>query len=395
MKKCVVMGITGSIAAYKACDIVSRLKKRGVDVCVILTQAGKEFITPLTLETISGNPVATDMFHREAPWEVEHISLAKKADVFLVAPASANFLGKASAGMADDMLTTVLLATKAPVLIAPAMNSAMYENPAVQQNIKSLKARGFKFIEPASGLLACGDTGVGRLADIDTIVQKTMELLYPKQDLAGKKLLVTAGPTVEEIDPVRFISNRSSGKMGYAIAEAAQERGAEVVLVSGPTSLGAPHGVEKVDILSSKELCDAVVKYFPDCDALIMAAAPADFTPLSKAAGKIKKGGAGGITLELVATRDILKTVAGDKGNRKIMGFAAETDDIEANAKAKLFSKNLDFIAANDVSGGAIGFGSSDNAVTLYDQEGNKEESGVMPKRELAHWLLDRLFTTE
>ncbi|MBQ9832647.1 MAG: bifunctional phosphopantothenoylcysteine decarboxylase/phosphopantothenate--cysteine ligase CoaBC [Clostridia bacterium] len=389
------MGITGSIAAYKACDIVSSLKKSGVDVHVILTAAGEKFITPLTLETLSGNPVITDMFNRETPWEVEHISLAKKADVFLIAPCSADIIGKMANGIADDMLSTTVMATAAPVVIAPAMNSAMYLNAFVQKNMNTLKEHGCIFIEPEEGLLACGDKGVGRLADTAVIKEKTLELLNPKNDLKGKKILVTAGPTVESIDPVRYITNRSSGKMGFAIAEAAQTRGADVTLITGPVSQKTPSGVNRIDIVSSAQLCAAVVENFKKADALIMAAAPADFTPETVYEEKLKKDGSCGLELKLVRTKDILKTVSPDKGERIIMGFAAETHDHEQNAVKKLNSKGLDFIALNDVSNKNIAFGSNNNAVTLYSKDGSCENSGVMSKGDVAHWLLDRLFAKQ
>lgn len=391
-EKNVVLGVTGSIAAYKACDIVSRLRKQGVDVHVILTRAGAEIITPLALETMSANPVVVDMFHRENPWEVEHISLAKRADVFLVAPATANFLGKAAHGIADDMLTTTILATRAQVLVAPAMNVNMYENPVVQENIALLKKRGWHFIEPDAGLLACGDVGKGRLAEPETIVAAAMELLYPRRDLAGKHVLVSAGPTQERIDPVRYITNRSSGKMGYAIAEAAAARGARVTLVSGPVTLPVPEGVERVNVISSQDMFEAVHAAFDSCDGLIMAAAPADFTPAAFAEQKIKKNGREGMTLELAATRDILKSIGERKRQQRVMGFAAETEHLAENAAKKLEAKNLDMIAANDVTAAGAGFAVDTNAVTLYKRDGSSEQSGTMPKRALADWLLDRLF---
>lgn len=391
-KKNVVLGVTGSIAAYKACDIVSRLRKQGVDVHVILTRAGAEIITPLALETMSANPVVVDMFHRENPWEVEHISLAKRADVFLVAPATANFLGKAAHGIADDMLTTTILATRAPVLVAPAMNVNMYENPVVQENIALLKKRGWHFIEPDAGLLACGDVGKGRLAEPEAIVAAAMELLYPRRDLAGKHVLVSAGPTQERIDPVRYITNRSSGKMGYAIAEAAAARGACVTLISGPVTLPVPEGVERVNVISSQDMFEAVHAAFDSCDGLIMAAAPADFTPAAFAEQKIKKNGCEGMTLELAATRDILKSIGERKRQQRVMGFAAETEHLAENAEKKLEAKNLDMIAANDVTAAGAGFAVDTNAVTLYKRDGSSEQSGTMPKRALADWLLDRLF---
>lgn len=391
-KKTAVLGVTGSIAAYKACDIVSRLRKQDVDVRVILTRAGAEIITPLALETISANPVVVDMFHRETPWEVEHIALAKRADVFLVAPATANFIGKAAHGIADDMLTTTILATRAPVLIAPAMNVNMYENPVVQENIEILKKRGWQFIEPDAGLLACGDVGKGRLAEPEAIVAAAMALLYPRQDLAGKHVLVSAGPTQERIDPVRYITNRSSGKMGYAVAEAAAARGARVTLVSGPVTLPAPKGVERVNVVSSRDMFEAIHAAFDACDALIMAAAPADFTPAVTAEQKIKKNGREGMTLELAATRDILKSIGERKGAQRVMGFAAETEHLAENAAKKLNAKNLDMIAANDVTAAGAGFAGDTNAVTLYKRDGSAEHSGIMQKRALADWLLDRLF---
>ena len=388
--KHVVMGVTGSIAAYKACDIISALRKSGVDVHVILTHAGAEIITPLTLETISGNRVVKDMFDSDRHFEVEHISLAKLADLFLVAPATANFIGKMASGIADDMLTTTVMATTAPVMIAPAMNTNMYLDAATQANIETLKRRGCEFIAPATGHLACGDEGIGKLAAVEDIVRAVLDKLNVKRDLEGKRVLVTAGPTREAIDPVRYITNRSSGKMGYAIAEAAAERGADVTLISGPVRLRTPDGVKRVDIVSSDELCDSVIERFPGCDILVMAAAPADFTPAEFSSEKIKKGG-DNLTLNLRATRDILKTIAPLKSNQKVMGFAAETHNVENNAIEKLKRKKLDFIAANDVTAEGAGFGTDTNIITLYGADGSREHSGMVTKREAADWLLDRL----
>ena len=388
--KHVVMGVTGSIAAYKACDIISALRKSGVDVHVILTHAGAEIITPLTLETISGNRVVKDMFDSDRHFEVEHISLAKLADLFLVAPATANFIGKMASGIADDMLTTTVMATTAPVMIAPAMNTNMYLDAATQANIETLKRRGCEFIAPATGHLACGDEGIGKLAAVEDIVRAVLDKLNVMRDLEGKRILVTAGPTREAIDPVRYITNRSSGKMGYAIAEAAAERGADVTLISGPVSLGTPGGVKRVDIVFSDELCDSVIERFPGCDILVMAAAPADFTPAEFSSEKIKKGG-DNLTLNLRATRDILKTIAPLKSNQKVMGFAAETHNVENNAIEKLKRKKLDFIAANDVTAEGAGFGTDTNIITLYGADGSREHGGMVTKREAADWLLDRL----
>ncbi len=389
-RKTVVLGVTGSIAAYKAAEITSGLMKLGIDVRVILTEGGAQFITPLALETLSRAPVASDQFSRETPYEVGHIALAKRADVFLVAPATANFIGKAANGIADDLLTTTFLATKAPILIAPAMNVNMYAHAAVRQNMQVLRERGCSFIEPAEGLLACGDTGKGRLAPVDEILKAVQAALYPKRDYAGKRILVTAGPTREAIDPVRYLSNHSSGKMGFAIAAAAAKRGAEVKLIAGPVQLETPQDVSREDIVSSAELCEAVERAFSDCDALIMAAAPADFTIPVISAQKIKKHGEG-LTLSLTPTTDILSRVGAQKAHQVLMGFAAETQNIERNAKDKLARKNLDFIAANDVTAPGVGFAVDTNAVTLYHSDGGSVFSGLMSKSELADWLLDAL----
>ncbi len=389
-KHTVVLGVTGSIAAYKAADIISGLHKLSIDVRVILTEGGAQFITPLALETLSRAPVYTNQFSREAPYEVEHIALAKLADVFLIAPATANFIGKAANGIADDHLTTTFLATRAPVLIAPAMNVNMYNHPAVQKNIEILRARGCTFIEPAEGLLACGDTGKGRLAPVEEILAAVQAVLCKKQDLAGRRILVTAGPTREAIDPVRFLSNRSSGKMGFAIAEAAARRGANVRLIAGPVQLPTPPGVEREDIVSSAELCAAVERAFPAYDALVMAAAPADFTIPEISEQKIKKHGEG-LTLSLIPTTDILARVGERKTHQVLMGFAAETQELERNAKDKLARKRLDFIAANDVTAPGVGFAGDTNAVTLYDAKGGCAFSGLMQKAALADWLLDAL----
>ena len=389
-RKTVVLGVTGSIAAYKAAEITSGLMKLGIDVRVILTEGGAQFITPLTLETLSRAPVYSDQFSRETPYEVEHIGLAKRADVFLVAPATANFIGKAANGIADDLLTTTFLATRAPILIAPAMNVNMYAHAAVRQNMRALRERGCSFIEPAEGLLACGDTGKGRLAPTEEILQAVQAALYPKRDYAGKRILVTAGPTREAIDPVRFLSNHSSGKMGFAIAAAAAKRGADVKLIAGPVQMETPQDVNREDIVSSAQLCDAVERAFPDCDALIMAAAPADFTIPVISAQKIKKHGEG-LTLSLTPTTDILSRVGAQKAHQVLMGFAAETQNIERNAKDKLARKNLDFIAANDVTAPGVGFAVDTNAVTLYHSDGGSVFSGLMSKSELADWLLNAL----
>lgn len=389
MSKCVVLGITGSIAAYKAAEITSRLKKNGVDVRIILTKAGAEFITPLTLETLSANPVVTDMFLRDTPWEVEHISLAKRADAFLVAPATANFIGKYASGIADDMLTTTIMAAVCPVLIAPAMNVNMYDSDANKSNMELLKRRGCMFIEPDEGFLACGDVGKGRLADPAKIVDIVMRALYPKRDLEGIRILVTAGPTREEIDPVRYITNHSSGKMGFCIAQAAARRGADVTLISGPVALKTPDGVKRVDIVSSSELYDAVNSHYNNCDILIMAAAPADFTPSRRAVHKIKKRDLERMSLELLPARDILALMGAKKRERVLIGFAAETENLLENAVLKLEKKHLDMIVANDITAPGAGFQSDTNSVTLILSSGTVKDSGLLSKVGVADWLLD------
>jgi phosphopantothenoylcysteine decarboxylase/phosphopantothenate--cysteine ligase len=311
--------------------------------------------------------------------------------VFLIAPASADFLAKAAYGIADDMLTTTLLATRAAVVAAPAMNSFMYSNPIVRENIARLKQRGFIFIEPEEGLLACGDTGSGRLAEPSSIIDRVMTLLYPKKDLIGKRIIVSAGPTREQIDPVRFISNRSTGKMGFAIAEAASERGADVTLVAGKTDLRAPFVAERVDVISTEDMYRAIDERFTGCHALIMAAAPADFTPANVSGHKIKKKENSVLTLELKPTSDILKSMGGKKDSRILVGFAAETDNIEAYAKEKLAAKNLDMIAANNVLEKGSGFETDTNSVTIYFRDGSERSSGMKSKREVADFILDCL----
>lgn len=393
-KKCVVLGVTGSIAAYKAVEIVRGLQKKDVSVYVIMTQAACEFIAPLTFENLTGHPVAIDMFSRETPWEIEHIALAKKADAFLVAPATANFIGKYTAGIADDMLTTTIMATKAPVLIAPAMNTAMYESIAMSANIDVLKQRGCTFISPEIGLLACGDVGKGKLADVDDIVKAILQMLSVdeiKQDLLHKRVLVTAGPTQEAIDPVRYITNHSSGKMGYAIASAAQKRGAIVTLVSGPTSLAVPENVSGIDVVSTNEMKIACEKAFDECDICIMAAAPADYTIKEYTTHKLKKTADDSLTLQLVQTPDILQALAERKTNQFVCGFAAETQDVEHYAMEKLKKKKLDMIAANDVSRKEIGFHSDENALVLFDKEAHRSEIPQMSKELVANALLDEI----
>ena len=335
--KSVVVGISGGIAAYKSAEIVSRLKKMGVEVNCIMTKNATEFIAPLTLETLSGNPLVSDMFDRRAPWEVEHISLAKKADVFLVAPATANVIGKLANGVADDMLTTTAMAVTSKILIAPAMNNNMYKSAAVQKNIGILKERGFYFVGPESGLLACGDDDIGRMSQPEQIVEAIKELLDMKDILNGKKLLITAGPTIEKIDPVRYITNRSTGKMGYALAEAACQMGADVTLVTGPVSLTKPCDAKVIEIASTQEMYDTVTKLFPSCDAYISAAAPADFKPEKESMQKIKK--TDGMEIKLAPNPDIAVKIGEMKTHQKVVIFAAESQNLIENAKQKLKEK--------------------------------------------------------
>lgn len=391
-KKTVVLGVTGSIAAYKAADIVSQLRKHNISVRVIMTKSATKLLQPLTLETLSGHPVACDLFERENTWEVEHISLAKQADLFLVAPASLNFIGKYTNGIADDFLTTTALAMTCPVLIAPAMNTNMYCSDANQENMKILQQRGCHFMEPDTGMLACGDVGKGKLAQVDDIVMEALTLLHPwAMDMKGKNVLVSAGATREMIDPVRFISNRSSGKMGFAIAQSAARRGAEVTLVTGPTALKTPTNVKRIDVQTTQEMCGQMNQQFDDCDICVMAAAPADYTPIAYQEEKIKKSDNNSITLELKQTKDILQTLTVQKGHRYICGFAAETSDVEEYGREKLVNKGLDMIAINDVSKRDIGFDSEENALTILTAMGQRKEFEKAPKLELAFHLLDMI----
>ncbi len=384
--KHIVLGVTGGIAAYKACDLTSRLVKRGAQVRAVLTEHATRFVPPMTFTAISGNPACVDTF---APrMELEHISLAKWADAFVIAPATANCLAKLAGGIADDLLTTTALASRAPLLIAPAMNANMWRHPATQANLKVLLDRGAKTVGPGVGHLACGDDDVGRMAEPEEIVEALEALLCPARDFEGLKVLVTAGPTVERIDPVRYITNRSSGKMGYAIAEAARDRGAEVVLASGPVSLAAPAGVEVVSIESSADLCAAVLSRAEWADVVIQAAAPADFTPEKMAEGKIKKTGEG-MTLRLKNTTDIARELGRRKRPGQVLvAFAAETDDVLENARGKLERKNADLVVANDVSRADAGFGVDTNAVTLVTRDG-ETALPLMRKREVADGILD------
>jgi phosphopantothenoylcysteine decarboxylase / phosphopantothenate---cysteine ligase len=386
--KTVVLGITGSIAAYKAADIASKLTQTGAKVEVVMTEAGVKFITPLTLRSLTGRSVVTSMWEMASEFNIEHVALAEAADIVAIVPATANIIAKLAAGIADDILTCTVLATRAPVLIAPAMHANMYENPVTQENIAKLKARGFIFVGPAYGRLASGKIGLGRLIDTETILAAIKQILAKDGDLAGKRIVVTAGGTQEPIDPVRHIGNRSSGKMGYAVAEAARDRGANVTLITAPASLPAPSGVEVVNVRTASEMKDAVTKSVVNADALIMAAAVADYQPKNVAKSKIKKEASDNLTLELIKTSDILSEV---KGSFVRVGFAAESENVVANAEKKLHNKRLDIIVANDITRTDSGFDVDTNKVTLIDATGKVEYLPLMTKREVADRILDRV----
>lgn len=396
MPKTVGIGITGSIAAYKIADLISKLKKddQGIDVIVIMTEGATQFITPLTMKTMSGREVLTDMWAQSQEWKVQHIGVAEQLDLLVIAPATANFIAKMAHGWGDDLLSTIVLANTAPVLVVPAMNTNMYRNTMVQENIKKLINAGVHFMDPGTGLLACGVTGEGRLPEVDLIYQQIKHLLYPRTDLMGKRVLVNAGTTCENIDPVRFISNRGTGKMGYAIAEEAVMRGADVILVSGRTHLSPPEGVKLVSVWGAEEMCETMVKYQPACDIIIGAAAVGDFTVVRAADQKIKKTGDKGQTLvlELVGTPDILKTLGANKQPGQIMvGFAAETENVLDNARKKLAAKNLDFIVANDITMEGAGFAIDTNIVTMIDCNGEIEALPKMSKRDVAAAIIDKV----
>lgn len=381
----IVLGVTGGIAAYKACEIVRELVRLGARVQVILTASGAQFITPLTLQTLSKNPVITDLFNLIQESEIGHIALAQRAHLLLVAPATANIIGKIRNGIADDMLSTVAMATAAPVLLAPAMNSQMYASAAVQENIAVLRGRGFHFVEPDEGELACGTVGPGRLADVPKIVEMARVVLSDKP-LLGRRVVVTAGPTAEDIDPVRFLTNRSSGKMGFAMARAARRLGAEVTLIAGPTALPAPFFVETVLVRSARQMRDAVAAASERADAVVMCAAVADFAPAEAAPEKIRKEEFPG-RLELVRTPDILAELGVAKGRCALVGFAAETKDLERNAAEKMRRKGLDAIVANDVSRNDIGFGSDRNEVRLLFADGESIHFPEDTKERIAEGL--------
>lgn len=387
--KTVVLGVTGSIAAYKTAGLASALKKQHCDVHVIMTKNACEIITPLTFERLTGNKCMVDTFDKINQFEVEHIAIAQKADLFMIAPATANIIGKVANGIADDMLSTTIMATKAPVYFAPAMNTNMYTNPIFQDNMKKLESFGYHMITPATGYLACGDTGIGKMPEPDTLLQYILKELAYEKDLAGKKVIVTAGATCEDIDPVRFITNRSTGKMGIAIAKAAMLRGADVTLIKAKTDVAAPMFVDVVEVRSAEDMFNAVTQRFDDCDIVIKAAAVADYTPESTADEKIKKKD-GNLSISLKRTKDILKYLGEHKKGQYICGFSMETENMLENSKAKLKKKNADMIAANSLRTAGAGFAADTNVLTLIT-ENSIDEMPLMSKDEAAHRIFDRI----
>ena len=391
----ITLGVTGGVAAYKAADLVRRLQQEGFSVEVVMTRAACEFITPLTFAALTGKKVITGLFAEsggEANLEsaIEHIAVAQRTDLLLIAPATADILAKFSRGISDDFLSTLYLATTAPVVVAPAMNVNMWNHPATQENLDRLRSCGVHVVNPDEGYLACGMTGSGRLAGQDAIVTALREVLQMRLDLAGQTILLTAGPTREDLDPVRFLTNRSSGRMGYAVAEVAAERGAKVILVSGPTELEAPVGVTRLDVRTAAEMLNVVEEHLSVATTVIFAAAVADYRPAEASPKKIKKIGEE-VTLRLVPNPDILATIARKKGNRLVVGFAAETDHVAENARKKLQSKNADLIVANDVTAEGAGFDVDTNVVTLFARDGRDLPLPKMSKREVAQRILDEV----
>ncbi len=387
--KIIILGVCGGIAAYKALELLRLLTKAGADVHVIMTRAAQEFIAPLSFQTLSSNPVHTELFNLIAEREIGHISLADRADLFVVAPATANTIGKIAAGIADDMLTTTIMATKAPLLLAPAMNVNMFTNPLYQENEQKLRRLGYLFVDPVHGSLACGWQGEGKLASPETIFEAACSALTEK-DLRGRTVLITAGPTREEIDPVRYISNHSSGKMGYAIARTAHRRGAKVLLVSGPTALPAPDGVHVINVTSAAEMHHEVMARVSECDVIIKAAAVADYRPLVRNSSKIKKNSESA-TIELVKNPDILAELGRIQQRPFLVGFAAETDALAENAEKKLRGKKLDMIVANDVGLADAGFSVDTNRALLLFKDGGSCDCGLMTKEQLSGVILDHV----
>ena len=388
--KTVLVGVSGGIAAYKTAEVVSRLKKLQAEVHVVMTKAAAEFITPLTLRTLSANPVQVEMFEEPKLWNVEHIALAEKADVVLVAPATANILAKMASGLADDFLSTVLLATRAPIFTAPAMNQGMYQHPATQQNLALLRERGVRFIGPDRGFQACGTDGEGRMSEPREIVETLVDFFNRKDWLRGKKALVTAGGTQEPMDPVRFLGNRSSGRMGYAVAQALQEAGAETILISAPAALSVPSGVTCVPVQTALEMRAEVLSRFEEMDIVVKAAAVADYRPAVQAEQKIKKDGSS-LTLELIPNPDILAELGARKSSQVLVGFAAETENLLANAQEKMQRKHVNLLVANDVTKQGAGFGSLTNIVSFLFPDGRKIDLPQMSKLEVARHLVQEI----
>ena len=387
----IVLGVTGGIAAYKSAEVVSRLRHLGANVHVIMTKNATEFVSPLTFQTLSANQVVTDTFQAPEYWNVEHVALAKRAEIFVIAPATANIMAKMACGIADDMLSTTVLATKAPVLLAPAMNTGMWTAAATQANLKTLQERGIQFVGPDSGILACGDEGAGRMSEPEAIVAAICDRLNARSDLAGMKVLVTAGATRERLDPVRYMTNDSSGKMGFAIAEAARARGAEVTTVYGNVTAQVPAGIRRIQIESAQELYDVMMRETPEQDIIIQAAAVCDYRFEKTAKSKIKKTEGEALTLTLTENPDVAKAVGAiKKKGQTLVGFAAETDNVKKNAVDKLKKKNLDMIVANDVTKPGAGFNVDTNIAALITKDGVEEEP-LMTKRELADKILDKI----
>ncbi|MDD3879152.1 MAG: bifunctional phosphopantothenoylcysteine decarboxylase/phosphopantothenate--cysteine ligase CoaBC [Syntrophomonas sp.] len=394
MVKTVGLGITGGIAVYKLAELVSLLKKENIDVIVMMTESATKFVTPLTFKTLSGREVITSLWQDSQEWKVQHIGIAEELDLLVIAPATANFIAKMAHGLADDLLSTVVLANTAPVLVVPAMNSNMFINPVVQDNLKKLHNYGFSVMQPGTGQLACGSSGPGRLPAAPEILAEIKRMLFPKKDLLGKHLMVNAGTTCEDIDPVRFIANRGTGKMGYCIAREAVSRGAEVVLVSGKSHLEPPAGVEMVSVWGAEEMCAAMLKYQAACDIIIGAAAVGDFKIAQVADQKLKKTEqhTEKLVLELIGTPDILKELGKNKLDHQIMvGFAAETENVLENARKKLESKKLDIIVANDVTMEGAGFATDTNIVTIISNDGRVSSLPKMSKEEVAGAILDEV----
>ena len=392
----ITLGVTGGVAAYKAAELVRRLQQEGFSVQVVMTRGACEFVAPLTFAALSGQKVITELFGDSSGGEanlesaIEHIAVAQRTDLLLIAPATADIIAKFARGIADDFLTTLYLASTAPVVVAPAMNVNMWNHAATQENVEMLRARGVKIIEPAEGYLACGMTGPGRLAGQEDILAAVHEVFKAQRDLEGETILVSAGPTCEDLDPVRYISNRSSGKMGYAVAEAAARRGAKVVLISGPVNMETPAGVERIDVRSAEEMHRAVAERFPAASIAILAAAVADYRPVERRGEKIRKANAP-LTISLEPTTDILAEVAKNKGRKIVVGFAAETDHVAENARKKLSSKNADLIVANDVTAEGAGFDQYTNVVTLFSRDGRDLALPKLPKSEVAQRILDEI----